>query len=151
MLGDSSFTLLRDIGTLEIAPGEEIRFSIDAYRGYRYVSIRRYVQIDGFFTATRDGLTMTPEIVQLLAPKVLALPAVLTDGVLGKFAKRAGTCIVAAVNSSRGKHGLSLRQWQEDVGWTQKGIVLPLEKVAEVKELFRLTQKALDERPPDDF
>ena len=151
MLGDSSFTLLREIGALRLTPEEEIRFSIDAYRGYRYVSIRRYVQMDGLFVATRDGLTMTPEIVRLLAPKVLALPAPLTDGVLGKFAKRAGTCVVAAVKSVKGKPVLSLRQWQDDTGWTQKGIVLPLDKIAEVKELFRLTQEALEERPADDF
>ena len=151
MLGDSSFTLLRDIGSLGLGPGEEIRFSIDAYRGYRYVSIRRYVQMDGLFTATRDGLTLSPEIARLLVPKVLSLPSTLSKLTLGKFAKRPGTCVVAAVSTLNGKYVLSLRQWQEDIGWTQKGIMLPLEKMEEVKELFRLTQKALEDRPTDDF
>ena len=34
-MSESSFTLLRDIGMLPLENNEEVRFSIDAYRGYR--------------------------------------------------------------------------------------------------------------------
>lgn len=151
-MSESSFTLLRDIGTILLENGEEVRFSIDAYRGYRYVSVRRYIQTDGFTGATRDGVTLTPEIVQVLAPLVARLPddpKAVQDGVLGKFAKRPGICVVAKVGSFKGRRGLDLRQWQEDVGWTKKGIWLPYEKMKEIKALFAQTKEALNEAPPD--
>jgi len=151
---ESSFSLLRDIGGFPVAQGEEIRFTIDAYHGFRYVSVRRYVQTDGFIGATRDGVTMTVEIVQALAPRILALPddpAQVTPAQLGKFAKRPGICIVATVGEFKGKRGLDLRQWQQDIGWTKKGIWIPLEKIKELKDLFRKTKEALEEQPVDDF
>ena len=151
---ESSFTLLRDIGSLVLDNGEEVRFSIDAYHGFRYVSVRRYLTTDTFAGATRDGVTLTLEIVHALVPRLLSLPQdikALTDGVIGKFAKRPGICIVASIGSFKGRRGLDLRQWQEDVGWTKKGIWLPLEKLPEVNDLFQKTLVALDEKPSDDF
>nr|QGT50612.1 hypothetical protein Elusimicrob1349_0820 [uncultured Elusimicrobia bacterium] len=151
-MSESSFTLLREIGALLLDNGEEVRFSIDAYRGYRYVSVRRYIQTDGFSGATRDGITLTPEILRVLAPLVAALPdeaKLAKDGALGKFAKRPGICVVASVSRFRGKTGLELRQWQEDTGWTKKGIWLPYERIKEIKALFVQTKDALDEAPPD--
>ena len=151
---ESSFTLLRDIGTIVLENGDEVRFSIDAYHGFRYVSVRRYLKTDTFTGATRDGVTLTPEIVHALVPRLVSLPAdnrQLKDGVLGKFAKRPGICVVASVGTFKGRRGLDLRQWQEDVGWTKKGIWLPLEKLPEVKDLFQKTVEALDEKPTDDF
>jgi len=151
---ESSFTLLRDIGSFPVAPGEEIRFTIDAYHGFRYVSIRRYVQSDGFAGATRDGVTLTVEIVQALAPRILALPDdphSIAPAQLGKFAKRPGICIVVSVGEFKGNRGLDFRQWQQDIGWTKKGIWIALDKIKEVKELFKKTQEALAEQPVDDF
>ncbi len=151
---ESSFTVLREIGAIVLSENEEIRFSIDVYRGYRYVSIRRYVRVDGFAGPTRDGLTLTPEIVRVLEPKVAALPddpKTVENVQLGKFAKRPGICVVVGVGSFKGARGLALRQWQDEIGWTKKGIWLPLEKLKEIKELFRLTREALDEQPVDDF
>lgn len=153
-MGESSFTLLRDIGSCLLEDGCEVRFTIDAYRGYRYVSVRRYVSSDTFAGATRDGITMTPEIIRVLVPLVEALPdipAAICDGQLGKFAKRPGICIVASIGSFKGKRGLDLRQWQEDCGLTKKGIWIPLEKLPEIKQLFLKTKEALDEKPEIDF
>ena len=141
-MSESSFTLLRDIGSLLLENGEEVRFSIDAYRGYRYVSVRRYIQTDSFSGATRDGITLTPEIVQVLAPLVSALPdepKQIKDGAFGKFAKRPGICVVASVGTFRGRRGLDLRQ----------GIWIPLEKIKELKSLFAATKDALNEAPPE--
>ncbi|MBR4682420.1 MAG: hypothetical protein IKP06_03865 [Elusimicrobiaceae bacterium] len=154
MVGDSSFTLLREIGSMALGENEEIRFSIDAYRGFRYVSVRRYIQTDGFSGPTRDGLALTPEIVHLLEPKIAALsdqPSQIADVQLGRFAKRPGICIVAAVGMIKGQRGLLLRQWQDNVGWTKKGIWLPLDKIRDIKTLFRKTREILNEEPEDDF
>lgn len=153
-MSESSFTLLREIGTCPLDNGEEVRFSIDAYRGYRYVSVRRYVKTDTFAGATRDGVTLTPEIVQVLTPLLTALPddlAAVQNGQLGKFAKRPGICIVASIGTFKGRRGLDLRQWQEDCGFTKKGIWMPLEKLPQIKQLFVQTKAALDEKPADDF
>jgi len=154
-MGESSFAILREIGILPLGNEEEIRFSIDVYRGYRYVSIRRYLQTNGFFGATRDGITLSPEIVRVLEPKIAALPddpqAIAGNLSLGKFAKRPGICVVVEVGSLKGKRGLFMRQWQEEGGWTKKGIWLPLEKIQEIKKLFSQTKEALDEQPIEDF
>ena len=153
-MSESSFTVLREIGSLPAANGSEVRFSIDVYRNYLYVSIRRYVNMDGLWAPTRDGLTLTPEIVRVLAPKINALsdvPKEIANGPLGKFAKRPGICVVVEVGSFRNERGLALRQWEETGGWTKKGIWLPLEKIKEIKVLFKATHEAIDEQPEDDF
>ncbi len=153
-MSESSFSILRDIGALSLGNEEEIRFSIDVYRGFRYVSIRRYVQTDGFSGPTMDGVTLTPEILRVLAPKIMSLaddPATVPNGPLGKFAKRPGICIVVETGSPKGQRALTLRQWEEEKGWTGKGISLPLAQLKEIKQLFRQTREALDEQPIDDF
>ena len=153
-MSESSFTVLREIGSLPVSNGSEVRFSIDVYRNYRYVSIRRYVNMDGLWAPTRDGLTLTPEIVRVLAPKIGALsdtPKEIANGPLGKFAKRPGICVVVEVGSFRNERGVALRQWEEAGGWTKKGIWLPLEKIKEIKALFKATHEAIDEQPEDDF
>ena len=108
-------------------------------------------------TALRDITCLpflTPEILRALEPLLSALPddiKAVKDGTIGKFAKRPGICIVASVGTFKGRRGLDLRQWQEDVGFTKKGIWLPLEKLPEIKKLFAATRQALDEKPEDDF
>ena len=150
----SSFILLRDIGRLQLSEQEEIRFSIDAYRGYRYVSVRRYIKTDGFAGPTRDGVTLTPEIVRTLVPLLLALPEdekQLKLAPLGKFAKRAGICVVVTVAEFRGARGLDLRGWSEEKGYSKNGIWLPLTHWKDIRELFRNTLAAIDEVPDIDF
>ena len=151
---EGSFILLRQLGSIDLAPGEQVRFSIDAYRGFRYVSVRRYIETDGFSGATRDGITLTPEIVRALAARLATLPddpQQVVPGTLGKFAKRPGVCVVARVGDFKGKRGLDLRQWQEETGWTKKGIWLPMAHWHELKELFRVARAAVEEAPVDDF
>ena len=152
-MSQSSFTLLREIGVLPLEENEEIRFSIDAYRGFRYVSIRRYLQTDGFSGATRDGITFTPEIARILGPMIMALPeqsSMLKLGDIGKFAKRPGICVVAAISSFRGKLGLNFYQTQEGTR-AVKGIWLPFAKIKEIKVFFKKTIEALEEQPDIDF
>ncbi len=152
-MSESSFTVLCNVGVLTLEDGCEVKFSIDAYRNYRYASIRKYLKTDGFFGATRAGITMTPDIVRALAPLIAALPEDNTpcpDKDLGKFAKRPGMSVVARVSTFQGAKGLDLRQWQEDdtyTGWTKKGIRLPYSKIKEIKSLFARMKEALDEKP----
>lgn len=152
-MSESSFMMLQQIGILPSEEGSEIRFSIDAYRGYRYASIRKYLTSGAYVGATRAGITLTPEIVKAIAPILAALPdepARITDGQLGKFAKRPGLSVIVQVNSFKGARGLDFRQWQEDdkyKGWTKKGIRLPIEQLKEIKELFAKMALAITDTP----
>ena len=151
---ESSFLQLREIGILPLRQGEEIHFSIDVYRGYRYVSVRRYVQENNFSGPTKDGVTLTPEIVRAFVPRLLALPANAAEvklGPVGKFAKRPGICIVATIVEIGTQRGLELRQWEQDKGFARTGILLPLAKWAEIRQLFQDTLAAIDEMPDADF
>lgn len=141
---ESSFMILKEIGALVSDDhSEEVKFSIDTYRGYRYASIRKYLKSDSYSGATRAGITMTPEIVKGTSTVLEKLPddaSNLEDGELGKFAKRPGMSIIVRISSFKGARGLDLRQWQEDevyTGWTKKGIRLPLNKMGEVKKYFK--------------
>ena len=151
---ESSFTLLRDIGSLVLNSREEIRFSIDAYRGFRYVSVRKYVKTHELAVPTAGGVTLTPEIVRALVPRLLTLPEdekQLSLGPVGKFAKRPGMCIVATVAAVGDLRGLDVRQWEQEKGYTKKGIFLPLAKWAEIRSLFAGTLAAIEEVPDVDF
>ena len=151
---ESSFMLLREIGTLTLSPEEEIRFSIDAYRGYRYVSVRRYLRMDNFAGPTRDGVTFTPEMIRTLVPVLNQLPSdssQLQLGPVAKLAKRPGICVIVTAAEFRGQRGLELRQWEDDKGATKKGIWLPISKWTEIRQLFAATLAALDEVPDVDF
>lgn len=152
---ESSFALLRDIGQLPVNEQEEVHFSIDAYHGYRYVSVRRYLKLEsGFSGPTRDGVTLTPEIVRALVPMLLALPENVKDlklGPIGKFAKRPGICIVVGIAEFRGVRALELRQWSQDKGYQKNGIWLPLDKWTDIRKLFSDTLAAIDEVPDVDF
>ena len=152
---ESSFALLREIGILTVNEQEEIHFSIDAYHGFRYVSVRRYLKLEsGFAGPTRDGVTLTPEIVRALVPMLLALPEdekQIKLGPIGKFAKRPGICIVVGMAEFRGARGLEMRQWTQDKGFSKNGIWLPLTHWADIRKLFAGTLAAIDEVPDIDF
>lgn len=151
---ESSFMLLREIGVLTLSPEEEVRFSIDAYRGYRYVSVRRYLRIENFSGPTRDGVTFTPEMIRVLVPILNQLPPnteQLKQGTIAKLAKRPGICVIVSVSEFRGQRGLELRQWEQDKGNTKKGIWLPLSKWTEIRKFFTDTLAALDDVPDIDF
>ena len=156
-MAESSFAVLAHIGALRLDESSEVKFSFDAYRGYRYASIRKYLTSGGYTGATRAGITMTPEIVKAVAPLLAALPddpAQIKDVELGKFAKRPGMSVVVRVSSFQGTRGLDFRQWQEDEaykGWTKKGIRLPVEKMKEIKALFAQMARALQEKPLDEI
>ena len=150
-MSESSFIMLQQIGILPLDENSEIKFSVDAYRGYRYVSIRKYQTAGDYIGATRAGITLTPDIVRALAPLIAQLPedpAQLKAMELGKFAKRQGLSVIVQISLFHGAYGLDLRQWHEDdkyKGWTKKGIRLPVDKIKEIKVLFTKLAQALSE------
>ena len=152
-MSESSFMMLQQIGDLPLDENSMIKFSIDAYRGYRYASIRKYQTAGEYIGATRAGITLTPDIVKALAPLIAQLPddpAQLKEVDLGKFAKRPGLSVIVRVSSFHDAYGLDMRQWQDDEkykGWTKKGIRLPAEKIKEVKVLFAQLAQALADKP----
>ena len=138
----SSFAILKQIGSIKIDEGNEIRFSVDAYKQSRYLSVRKYLKSETYSGPTKAGITLTSEVVIKIAKALATLPDDINsikDGELGKYARRQGLAIVLRVSSFNTNKGIDIRQWQEDetyTGWTKKGIRLPLEKLAEIKELF---------------
>lgn len=150
-MAETTFSVLNLIGALASEDGSEIKFSIDSYKGYKYVSIRKYLKSETYSGPTKAGITLSPEIVGKINMALAALPEdykAVQEGELGKYAKKQGLSIVLRVSSYMGSKGIDLRQWQEDesyTGWTKKGIRLPIEKLKEVKELFAKTAKYFEE------
>ena len=147
----SSFSILKQVGSIKIDEGNEIRFSVDAYKQSRYLSVRKYLKSETYSGPTKAGITLTSEVVIKIAKALAALPndiKEIADGELGKYARRQGLAIVLRVSSFNTAKGIDIRQWQEDetyTGWTKKGIRLPLEKLAEIKELFKLSAQYFEE------
>ncbi len=150
-MAESTFSVLNTIGALTAEDGSEIKFSIDSYKGYKYVSIRKYLKSETYSGPTKAGITLSPEIVGKINTALAALPQdykEVQECELGKYAKKQGLSIVLRVSSYMGIKGIDLRQWQEDEtykGWTKKGIRLPVEKLAEVKDLFAKTAKYFED------
>ena len=147
----SSFSILRQIGSVKIDEGNEIKFSVDAYKQSRYLSVRKYLKSETYSGPTKAGITLTSEVVIKIAKALASLPDDpnnIPDGELGKYARRQGLAIVLRVSSFNTAKGIDIRQWQEDetyTGWTKKGIRLPLEQINEIKELFRLSAQYFEE------
>ncbi len=147
----SSFSILRQIGSIKIDEGNEIKFSVDAYKQSRYLSVRKYLKSETYSGPTKAGITLTSEVVVKIAKALATLPDdpnSIQDGELGKYARRQGLAIVLRVSSFNTAKGIDIRQWQEDetyTGWTKKGIRLPLEKIKEIKELFKLSAQYFEE------
>lgn len=147
----SSFSILKQIGAVKIDEGNEIRFSVDSYKQSRYLSVRKYLKSETYSGPTKAGITLTSEVVIKIAKALETLPQDINsikDCELGKYARRQGLAIVLRVSSFNTAKGIDIRQWQEDetyTGWTKKGIRLPLEKLAEIKELFKLSAQYFEE------
>jgi len=148
---DMTFAVLKEIGSIKLDDGNEIKFSVDSFKGHKYVSVRKYLKSDTYSGPTKAGITLSPEIVGKINEALKTLPAdykAIEDVELGKYAKKQGMSVVLRVSSYMGSRGLDLRQWQEDEsykGWTKKGIRLPIEKMEEIKNLFSQMVKYFEE------
>jgi hypothetical protein len=148
---DSTFSVLSEIGSVKLEDGNEIKFTVDSFKGHKYVSVRKHLKSDAYSGPTRAGITLSPEIVGKISAALAVLPddyKTAEDAELGKYAKRQGLSIVLRISSYMGSKGIDLRQWQEDEtykGWTKKGIRLPIEKLAEIKQLFAAVAKYFED------
>lgn len=148
---DSTFAVLSEIGSINLEDGNEIKFSVDSFKGHKYVSVRKYLKSETYSGPTKAGITLSPEIVGKISEALATLPAdykAVEDVELGKYAKKQGLSIVLRVSSYMGSKGIDLRQWQEDdnyKGWTKKGIRLPIEKLDDIKKLFTQMVKYFEE------
>ena len=89
-MAESTFSVLNLIGALASEDGSEIKFSIDSYKGYKYVSIRKYLKSETYSGPTKAGITLSPEIVGKINTALAALPEdykAVQEGELGKYAK----------------------------------------------------------------
>lgn len=144
---NTTFEILEVIGALPIDEGTEIKFSIDSYKGHKYVSVRKYLKSDTYSGPTKAGITLSPEMIGKISQAINALPANPADieeKELGRYARRQGLNIVLRISSYMNVKGIDLRQYQEDdsyTGWTKKGIRLPIDKLPEIKEIFQKVAK----------
>ena len=154
-MAESSFSILSDIGLIDLGGGEEIKFTVDAFKGHRYVSVRKYLKSDAYSGPTKAGITLSPEIVGKINEALSALPSDtkdMQDTELGKYAKKQGLSIILRISSYQNTKGIDIRQWQEDetyTGWTKKGIRLPLEKLPEIKNMFAKLVKYFEDNRTD--
>ncbi len=151
---ESSFTLLQAIGEMNLNDTHRVRFSIDAYHGYRYVSVRMYALREQMLWPTREGVTLTPEIVRTLVPRLLDLPqdsGQIALGPVGKFAKRPGICVEVAFIQRGVVRGLEFRPWSQEKGYTAPALFLPLAHWVEIRRLFEKTLTALNAQPDIEF
>ncbi|MDR0735182.1 MAG: transcriptional coactivator p15/PC4 family protein [Elusimicrobiota bacterium] len=148
---ESSFSILSEIGSIPSGNGEEIKFTVDSFKGHKYVSVRKYLKSDSYSGPTKAGITLSPEIAGKISAALNALPddyKASQDSELGKYAKRQGLSVILRISSYLNTNGIDIRQWQEDetyTGWTKKGIRLPLEKLPEIKRLFLQTVKYFED------
>ncbi len=148
-MAESTFEVLAEIGNIKIEDGNEIKFTVDSFKGHKYVSVRKYLNSDGYSGPTKAGITLSPEMVGKISAAIASLPddpKEIVDIELGKYAKKQGLSIICRVSTFMNSKGLDLRQWQEDEsykGWTKKGIRLPVEKIQEIKQLFAQMTKYL--------
>lgn len=152
-MAESTFEVLAEVGNIKIEDGNEIKFTVDSFKGHKYVSIRKYLKSDGYSGPTKAGITLSPEMVGKISAAISALPddyKQIQDVEMGKYAKKQGLSIICRVSTFMNTKGIDLRQWQEDEsykGWTKKGIRLPVEKIQEIKQLFvKLTQYLEDNK-----
>ncbi|MDR0646219.1 MAG: transcriptional coactivator p15/PC4 family protein [Elusimicrobiota bacterium] len=147
MADNATFTVLAEIGSIALKNGEEIRFTVDTFKGHRYLSVRKYLKSDSYSGPTKSGITLSPEIVIKVSCALNALAQdykAVEEGELGKYAKKQGLSIILRISTYMNSKGIDLRQWQEDetyTGWTKKGIRLPLENLSEIKKTFDAAAK----------
>ncbi|MDR0952889.1 MAG: transcriptional coactivator p15/PC4 family protein [Elusimicrobiota bacterium] len=150
-MAESSFQILAEIGSFPVEEGSIVKFSVDSFKGHKYISVRKYLTSDTYSGPTKAGITLSPEMISKINEVIAALPSdpkEIKEGELGKYAKKQGLSVILRISSYMGTFGIDLRQWQEDetyTGWTKKGIRLPVDKMAEIKDLFAKTDAYLKE------
>ncbi|MDD5628930.1 MAG: PC4/YdbC family ssDNA-binding protein [Elusimicrobia bacterium] len=139
------------MGTISLSETTQIKFYVDEYKGYKYGSVRTFIQGDSYTGPTKSGITLNAGLLDGVIPVLERLPKqpdTLEDKELARFPKKAGVELVVRITIFRDTTGVDLREWVEDSsykGWSKKGVRIPYKEVqqavAYLKEMRQLVAK----------
>jgi hypothetical protein len=142
------FKPLKELGTLSLSETTQIKFYVDEYKGYKYGSIRTFIQGESYSGPTKSGSTLTAALLDGIIPVLQKLPQepdTVEDKELARFPKKAGVELVLRITIFRDTTGVDLREWVEDSsykGWSKKGVRIPYKElpkaVSYLKEMRQL-------------
>ena len=146
------FKPLNELGTLSLSETTQIKFYVDEYKGYKYGSIRTFIQGESYSGPTKSGITMNAALLDGVIPILQKLPKepdTSEDKELARFPKKAGVLLVLRITIFRDTTGVDLREWVEDSsykGWSKKGVRIPYKELSKaisyLKEMRLLVAKA---------
>ena len=145
------FKPLNELGTLSLSETTQIKFYVDEYKGYKYGSIRTFIQGESYSGPTKSGITMNAALLDGVIPVLQKLPKepdTSEDKELARFPKKAGVQLVLRITIFRDTTGVDLREWVEDSsykGWSKKGVRIPYKELSKaisyLKEMRQLVAK----------
>ena len=145
------FKPLKELGTIALSETTQIKFYVDEYKGYKYGSIRTFIQGDSYTGPTKSGITLNVSLLDGVLPELQKLPKepdTLEDKELARFPKKAGVELVLRITIFRDTTGVDLREWVDDStykGWSKKGVRIPYQEVPQavsyLKEMRQLVAK----------
>ena len=145
------FKPLKELGTIPLSGTTQIKFYVDEYKGYKYGSIRTFIQGETYTGPTKSGITMNAGLLEKVVPVLEKLPLepdTTEDKELARFPKKAGVDLVVRITIFRDTTGVDLREWVEDAsykGWSKKGVRIPYKELAQavsyLKEMRQLIAK----------
>lgn len=145
------FKPLNELGTLSLSETTQIKFYVDEYKGYKYGSIRTFIQGESYSGPTKSGITMNAALLDGVIPVLQKLPKepdTSEDKELARFPKKAGVQLVLRITIFRDTTGVDLREWVEDSsykGWSKKGVRIPYKELSQaisyLKEMRQLVAK----------
>ena len=146
------FKPLKELGTIPLSDTTQIKFYVDEYKGYKYGSIRTFIQGESYSGPTKSGITMNAALLDGVIPVLQKLPKepdTSEDKELARFPKKAGVQLVLRITIFRDTTGVDLREWVEDSsykGWSKKGVRIPYKELSKaisyLKEMRLLVAKA---------
>ena len=131
MAESREFKPLKELGTIALSDTTQIKFYVDEYKGYKYGSMRTFIQGESYSGPTKSGITLNASLLDSVIPVLDKLPKepdTLEDKELGRFPKKAGVELVLRITIFRDTTGVDLREWVEDTsykGWSKKGVRIP--------------------------
>jgi len=144
-----SFKPLKDIGILPINETSEIRFYVDAYKGYTYGSIRTFLKREKYSGPTKAGITLNAKALEPLITALENLPQTPPDQPdveIARIPKKPGLDIVARVTVYKDSSGVDIREWIDDgvyQGWSKKGVRVPYAELGKTIAYLRELRAAL--------
>jgi hypothetical protein len=151
MAENKEFKPLKELGTISLSETTQIKFYVDEYKGYKYGSIRTFIQGESYSGPTKSGITLNAGLLDSVLPILKDLPLepdTLEDKELARFPKKAGVELVVRITIFRDTTGVDMREWVEDSsykGWSKKGVRIPYKELPQavsfLKDMRQLVAK----------